>query len=238
MIIKIMISTQSPQRSINSLDLPWRNNKKICIFKKYQCPLLLGPSTIWGTAQWKNLSFSWSAKKIIPNRSLKEAVGDTITLASPSLVNFLFRVTACSTTQTHTLSTVSDAPKNLSSLVHKLTRHPLKDGEAALQAPSLYINSYFTYSYCKIQRHAMLSAELLATSLRSKGEIRSPSTGPSHLLLGGKTIRYFSRFHHWRNDEKFTFPWSTDSTAQSLSSTRNTLWHSQYIITSDARKQR
>lgn len=152
----------------------------------------MGPSTIWGTAQWKNPSFSWNIKKIISNKSLKQAVGDTITLASPSLVNFLFRVTACSTTQTHTLSTVSDAPKNLSSLVHNLTRHPLKDGEAALQAPSLYINSYFTYSYCKIQQHAMLSAELLATPLRSEGEIRSPSTGHSRLLLGVKTIGYLS----------------------------------------------
>lgn len=46
----------------------------------------------------------------------------------------------------------------------------------------------------------------------------------------------WGRLHHWRNDEKFTFPWSTDSTAQSLSSTRNTLWHSQYIIASYAWK--
>ena len=141
----------------------------------------------------ENPSFSWSksAKKIIPNWSLKQDVKETITLTSPSPASFLFWVKAAAPPKPIHSAPGQTPPKSFSP-AHKLTRHWIKDGEAALQAPSFYINSYFTYSCWKIQQYTMPSVKLSVTPLRSKGEIRSPSTGPSYILLGVKTIWYLS----------------------------------------------
>lgn len=143
---------------------------------------------IWGTIHWKIYPFLGiraSSRKITPNWSLRRAARE-ISLTFTSLASFLFQVTACSSTQTHTLNSVSDTPKIFQSCSQTHKEPDKRWGSCSADTIALY---QFLFYICLLENttaHHAKCYQSHQSDLRRKSDLHP--LDPSHILWGAKTI--------------------------------------------------